>query len=118
MGSIRRALFPRGILLLDFEEHLHHRRIMQLAFTRTRLEAYLQAMMPTIDSEISRWDTGAGFHMYPAIKKLTLDLLTQFFVGNSLDPEADRVRDALVRILNAGRTRCVSMSRAGGGRAD
>ena len=33
--------FNRGIMLLDFEEHLHHRRIMQQAFTRPRLRALL-----------------------------------------------------------------------------
>src|SRR4029453_1194229 len=28
--------FRRGIMLLDFEEHMHHRRIMQAAFTKDR----------------------------------------------------------------------------------
>jgi cytochrome P450 len=97
-------LLPRGILLLDFEEHLHHRRILQQAFTRTRLDAYLQAMMPTIDGEISRWETGAGFQIFPASKKLMLDLVAEFVVGTSLDPEADRVRDAFVRLANAAQT--------------
>jgi hypothetical protein len=36
--------FYRGIMLLDFEEHLHHRRIMQQAFTRARLQSYLAGM--------------------------------------------------------------------------
>jgi cytochrome P450 len=29
-------------MLLDFEEHLHHRRIIQEAFTRTRLAGYVE----------------------------------------------------------------------------
>ncbi|HEX9766576.1 MAG TPA: cytochrome P450, partial [Nitriliruptorales bacterium] len=36
--------FERGLMLLDFEEHLHHRRIMQQAFTRDRLTGYLKGM--------------------------------------------------------------------------
>lgn len=30
-------LFRGGLMLLDFEEHRYHRRIMQQAFTRARL---------------------------------------------------------------------------------
>ena len=33
--------FKRGLMLLDFEEHHFHRRIMQEAFTRSRLTQYV-----------------------------------------------------------------------------
>ena len=33
--------FNRGLMLLDFDEHMFHRRIMQEAFTRTRLAGYV-----------------------------------------------------------------------------
>ena len=35
--------FKRGLMLLDFDEHMYHRRIMQEAFTRTRLTGYVGA---------------------------------------------------------------------------
>ena len=34
--------FHRGLMLLDFEEHMFHRRIMQEAFVRTRLVGYTE----------------------------------------------------------------------------
>ena len=34
--------FERGLMLLDFDEHMFHRRIMQEAFTRTRLTGYVE----------------------------------------------------------------------------
>ncbi len=34
--------FNRGLMMLDFEEHMFHRRIMQEAFTRTRLTGYVE----------------------------------------------------------------------------
>ena len=37
-----RTFFNRGLMLLDFEEHMYHRRIMQEAFTRTRLSGYVE----------------------------------------------------------------------------
>ncbi|MCL2584890.1 MAG: cytochrome P450, partial [Streptosporangiales bacterium] len=36
--------FLRGLMLMDFEDHHAHRRIMQEAFTRPRLEAYARDM--------------------------------------------------------------------------
>ena len=35
--------FNRGLMLLDFDEHMYHRRIMQEAFTRSRLTGYVDA---------------------------------------------------------------------------
>ncbi len=32
--------FHRGLMLLDFDEHLHHRRIMQHAFGTDELRRY------------------------------------------------------------------------------
>jgi cytochrome P450 len=107
-------LIQRGLLVLDFEEHMHHRRYVNMAFTRTRLDAYLQAMTPTIDGELRRWDTGAGFPLFSAITKLTLDLATEFFVGTSLDPEADRVGDAFARMLNGASRTLLRVHRPGG----
>ena len=34
--------FKRGLMLLDFDEHMYHRRIMQEAFVRTRLAGYTE----------------------------------------------------------------------------
>ena len=34
--------FNRGLMLLDFDEHMYHRRIMQEAFTRSRLSGYVE----------------------------------------------------------------------------
>ena len=40
------AFFDRGVMLMDFEEHRHHRRIMQQAFKHERLVSYLKEMNP------------------------------------------------------------------------
>lgn len=95
--------FYRGIMLLDFEEHLHHRRIMQQAFTRTRLQAYMDAMAPGIKDGIGAWRPGAGFKVYDHVKQLTLDLATDVFMGVELDrAEADRINGAFIDAVRAG----------------
>jgi cytochrome P450 len=94
--------FYRGIMLLDFDEHLHHRRIMQQAFTRDRLRGYQQAMGSGIGSGLEAWQPGP-FKVLPHMKQLTLDLATDVFMGVELDrKEADRINRAFVDAVRAG----------------
>ncbi|REE98787.1 cytochrome P450 [Thermomonospora umbrina] len=95
--------FHRGIMLLDFDEHLHHRRIMQQAFTGPRLRAYLETMGPGITRGIEAWRPGADFKVYDHMKQLTLDLAADVFMGVELDrAEADRVNGAFIDAVRAG----------------
>lgn len=83
--------FHRGIMLLDFDEHRDHRRIMQHAFTRSALEGYLQLMHPGIERTIANWSPGQSFPFYTAVKKLLLDQAAEVFVGATLGEESDRL---------------------------
>ncbi|MGI5203722.1 cytochrome P450 [Spirillospora sp. CA-108201] len=95
--------FNRGIMLLDFEEHLHHRRIMQQAFTRPRLRSYMDAMAPGIVRGVESWEPGQDFKVYDHIKKLTLDLAVDVFMGVELAAaERARVNGAFIDAVRAG----------------
>ncbi|WP_131741177.1 cytochrome P450 [Actinomadura roseirufa] len=95
--------FDRGLMLLDFDEHLHHRRIMQQAFTRPRLRAYLDAMEPGIAAGIAAWRPGPGFRVYDHLKRLTLDLATDVFMGaGPAGDERERVNGAFADAVRAG----------------
>jgi cytochrome P450 len=94
--------FDRGVMLMDFEEHRHHRRIMQQAFKHERLVAYLDKMNPAIERGIARWQPGHGFELYRATKQLTLDIATQVFVGGELGSEADRLNRAFINCVVGG----------------
>jgi cytochrome P450 len=94
--------FDRGVMLMDFEEHRHHRRIMQQAFKRERLVSYLDKMNPAIERGIGGWRPGRGFELYTAAKQLTLDLATEVFVGAELRAEADRLNEAFIHCVVGG----------------
>ncbi len=96
------AFFDRGVMLMDFEEHRHHRRIMQQAFKHERLVGYLGKMNPAIERGIARWRTGDGFQLYRAAKQLTLDVATEVFVGAAVSPEADRLNAAFIDVVLGG----------------
>ncbi|MFO7192852.1 MAG: cytochrome P450 [Thermocrispum agreste] len=94
--------FHRGVMLMDFDEHHRHRRIMQQAFTRDRLLGYLDVMNPAIARGLAQWQPRGRFPIYPALKRLTLDIATEVFVGGKLGPEADRLNEAFVDTVRGG----------------
>lgn len=94
--------FHRGIMLLDFEEHRFHRKIMQNAFKKPVLVEYLRQMNPAILEGISKWKPANEFHVFTAIKQLTLDLATEVFMGYELGKEADKLNTAFIDTVRAG----------------
>lgn len=94
-------LFTRGLMLLDFEEHRYHRRIMQAAFRREALEHYMRSMNAVVAASLPSWDSRPDFKFYPAIKQLTLDNAAIAFLGLELGPDADRINKAFVDTVAA-----------------
>ncbi|GIF63984.1 cytochrome P450 [Asanoa ishikariensis] len=96
--------FDRGLMLLDGAEHKQHRRILQQAFTRSRLAAYTAALHPAVAAELDTWQAAERFPAYSALKRLTLNLATQIFMGGHriADPvELDRVNRAFIDCVQA-----------------
>lgn len=94
--------FHRGIMLLDFEEHRFHRKIMQNAFKKPVLVEYLRQMNPAILEGTNQWKPAEKFEVFTAIKQLTLDLATEVFMGYELGKEADKLNKAFIDTVRAG----------------
>jgi cytochrome P450 len=101
-SSLIGPFFHGGLMLLDFDEHHRHRRIMQQAFTAERLAGYLTPMNRTLAEGLARWSPAPDFQVYPALKQLTLDVATRTFMGLDLGPEADRLNRAFADCVRAG----------------
>lgn len=103
-GRLVGPFFDRGLMLLDFEEHHRHRRIMQAAFTRDHLAGYTAALQEPVRRTIADWEHGPDVQVYPALKSLTLDVATEVFMGGvePTDPgELDRVNAAFIDCVQA-----------------
>jgi len=94
--------FTRGLMLLDGEEHHLHRRIMQEAFTRPRLEAYQTQVQDIIDRTVPSWPTGQPMAMYPAVKQMSLDVATEVFMGAEPSDETHALTEAFIDTVRAG----------------
>jgi cytochrome P450 len=95
--------FQRGLMLLDFEEHLHHRRIMQHAFGSDELRRYHSLMVPHLRRNLAAWEDTERPLLQRMFKDLTLDLALEVFVGVELDAaERRRINRAFVAAVRAG----------------
>ena len=101
-------VFPRGLMLMDFDEHRLHRKALGVAFKPAPMKAYLGSLNDGIARRIAEWHlTGEGqggatdLQFYPAIKQLTLDLAASSFLGIELGPQADMIYRAFVDMLAA-----------------
>lgn len=84
-------LFPRGLMLRDGEDHRYHRRLMQPAFRKEALAAYLARMTPRIAATVAEWRRSGSFKFYPAIKRLTLEIAAEVFLDLQLQSEIEQV---------------------------
>ncbi|NVJ69243.1 MAG: cytochrome P450 [Alphaproteobacteria bacterium] len=94
-------LFPRGLMLLDFEEHKAHRHIMAAAFKTGPMKGYLERLNDEIPPRIKAWGEKGSFEFYPAIKQLSLDMATTVFLGLEPGEESRRVNKALTDMVAA-----------------
>ena len=99
-GPMLNLLFPRGLMLMDFEKHRVHRRTLSVAFKPEPMKLYAEALNTGIRARTAEW-SGQNFAFYPAIKALTLDLAATSFLGIPFGPEAAKINKAFVDMVQA-----------------
>src|SRR5438105_13647030 len=101
-GRILGLLFPRGLMLLDFDEHRLHRRALSVAFKSGPMKSYLAELDTGIAGRIRQWKAQPGPTLfYAAMKQLTLDLAATSFLGADIGPEVDEITRAFIDMIAA-----------------
>lgn len=99
-GPLLDRLFPRGLMLMDFDRHRADRRALSIAFKPEPMRHYADALNRGISRRVQEWGTGP-MQFYPAIKALSLDLAADSFLGLPWGPDADRINRAFVDMVAA-----------------
>lgn len=94
-------LFPHGLMLRDGADHRQHRRLMQPAFRAEALADYLLRMQPHIRDAAARWHEQPALSFYPEVKRLTLAIAADCFLGLELQSEIDAVNVAFTDVVEA-----------------
>lgn len=99
-GPILNLLFPRGLMLMDFDKHRADRKALSVAFKPEPMRHYAAELDAGIEAAIGGW-AGQTLRFYDAVKTLTLDLAATSFLGVPLGAEADRINQAFVDEVQA-----------------
>ena len=99
-GPILDQLFPRGLMLMDFDHHRADRRALSIAFKPGPMRHYSGSLNRGIARKVAEWGAGQ-MEFYPAIKTLTLDLAADSFIGIEWGPEADKINTAFIDMVQA-----------------
>jgi cytochrome P450 len=94
--------FRRGLMLMDADEHLAHRRIMQQAFTGDRLAGYFGTITELAGRTVRNWPRDKVFPLYPTIKQLSLDIAAEVFMAAEVGAERHRLARAFLACTHAG----------------
>jgi cytochrome P450 len=84
---------PHSILLLDGEEHLRERRLMQTPFHGERMRAFTPAVAELARRELSTWS--GRVTSLERMRQLTLEIVLRVVFGARGEQEAERLRDAV-----------------------
>jgi cytochrome P450 len=99
-GPMLNLLFPRGLMLMDFDKHRADRRTMSVAFKPEPMRHYAGELNAGIAAQVAGW-ANRPMRFYDAIKALSLDLAATSFLGVPLGAEADRINQAFVDEVQA-----------------
>lgn len=99
-GPVLNLLFPRGLMLMDFDKHRSDRKTLSVAFKPEPMRHYADSLNAGIAARVPDW-SGRTFKFYPAIKALTLDLAATSFLGLPWGPDADKINQAFVDMVQA-----------------
>ena len=99
-GPVLNLLFPRGLMLMDFDHHRADRRALSIAFKPGPMRHYSEKLNEGIAARVAEW-ANRDILFYSEIKKLTLDLAATSFLGIPWGPEADRINKAFVDMVQA-----------------
>lgn len=99
-GPLLNLLFPRGLMLMDFDQHRADRRTLSVAFKPEPMRHYAEQLSRGIAAAVADWGN-RPMRFYDAIKALTLDLAAESFLGMNLGPEAKRINQAFVDEVQA-----------------
>ena len=100
-GPTLNQLFPRGLMLMDFEKHRVHRRTLSVAFKPEPMRLYADVLNDGITRRVAEWRQRGAIDFYPEIKQLTLELAAVAFLGTPVGPEADKVNKSFVDMVQA-----------------
>jgi len=82
----------RSLPLLDGETHRIRKQLVNQAFTRPAIAAYLQVMQRTVERYFAEWATAGEIRWLEEMKRLSIEVICTAVMGMQPGPEMDSLR--------------------------
>jgi len=99
--SLLTRVLGDGLLTTDGDTWRRHRRLVQPAFARSRLEGYARAMVGEAAREVDGWRDGARVDVSRAMMETTLRIVCRTLFGHDASGHGDDVAAAMDRLQSA-----------------
>ncbi|MGX1887143.1 cytochrome P450 [Streptomyces sp. NPDC055287] len=96
-----RELFGNGVASARHTDHRRQRRLMQPAFTPSRIDSYSEVIREESKALTGRWQTGQEINVLPELTSLTMRIVCRTLLPTIDERDADRLCDDF-QILLAG----------------
>jgi len=94
-------LLGRGLLTAKQPEHLTHRRMVQPAFHRNRIDFWARTMVDSSRTRAAAWPQGATVEIDREMNRLALGIVAKALFGTDLSSEMDTIANALDEIVES-----------------
>jgi cytochrome P450 family 135 len=103
-GILKPVVGPSSLLLLDGEEHMHHRRIILPAFGAEHGRAFAETVDRVARERIGRWQPGEKLKLQTEMEAISLEAILGLALGSGSDARRDQFRVLIPEMMK----RCAS----------
>jgi cytochrome P450 len=96
-----KKLLGDGLLTAEGQTHLRHRRLLQPAFHRDRIDGYAQVMIDYAVRITERWPPDATLDISKEMMRVTLSIAGKTLFDTDVESEADEVGAAVTDVLES-----------------
>jgi cytochrome P450 len=96
-----RPLLGDGLLTSEEPVHLRHRRLVQPAFNRNRVDAYAPNMVAATERLAASWRDGETVTLDRAMMRLALEIAAETMFGSDVSGETESIGAALDQALSS-----------------
>jgi cytochrome P450 len=94
-------VFPRGILLMDGDEHQHDRKLLQTAFTPSSIKQHFNVINQHVSRFITTLSQQNTLHLDSKIKQLMLEQAVSLFIGDNIETDSASMAKAYTQMVKA-----------------